>query len=69
MLVPIRYTQKDHEFNLDGSDADNDKLGKAERDQRRRLDKERDRKDGINRSGGTTNDNVWDTLTWIFLTK
>ncbi|KNA15721.1 hypothetical protein SOVF_095600 isoform A [Spinacia oleracea] len=45
----LHVDRKDHEFNLDGSDADNDKLGKAERDQRRRLDKERDRKDGINR--------------------
>ncbi|XP_021731191.1 paired amphipathic helix protein Sin3-like 4 [Chenopodium quinoa] len=39
--------RKDREFNVDGSDADNDKLGKAEREQRRRLDKERDKKDGI----------------------
>lgn len=40
--------QKDQDFNIDGSDADNDNMVKAEREQRR-LDKERYKRDGINR--------------------
>ncbi|XP_010683342.2 paired amphipathic helix protein Sin3-like 3 isoform X2 [Beta vulgaris subsp. vulgaris] len=43
------HVDRDHEFNVDGSDADNDKMVKAERDSRRRLDKERDKRDGFNR--------------------
>ncbi|XP_057542953.1 paired amphipathic helix protein Sin3-like 3 isoform X1 [Amaranthus tricolor] len=40
--------RKDQDFNIDGSDADNDNMVKAEREQRR-LDKERYKRDGINR--------------------
>lgn len=53
---PMHADRKDREFNVDGSDADNEKLGKAEREQRRRLDKERDKRDGINRGEDSITD-------------
>ncbi|KAJ8451723.1 hypothetical protein Cgig2_018357 [Carnegiea gigantea] len=42
---PIHVDRKDREYAVDGSDADDDKMIKIEREQRIRLDKERDGSD------------------------
>jgi len=47
-LSPMSCLQKPRDFTIDCSDGDNEKLMKAERDQRR-LDKERDKRDGRDR--------------------
>ena len=48
MIVHV-HLQKDQDINVGCSDLDNDKLMEVEREQRRRVDKERDKKDVVHR--------------------
>lgn len=48
MIVHL-HLQKDQDINVGCSDLDNDKLMEVEREQRRRVDKERDKKDVVHR--------------------
>ncbi|KAL2904207.1 Paired amphipathic helix protein Sin3-like 3 [Bienertia sinuspersici] len=52
---PMHADRKDGECNVEGSDVDNDKLVKAERE-KWRFDKERDKRDGINRNEDSVRD-------------
>lgn len=48
MIVHL-HLQKDRDINVGCSDLDNDKLMEVEREQRKRVDKERDKKDVVHR--------------------
>ncbi|XP_057529106.1 paired amphipathic helix protein Sin3-like 3 isoform X2 [Amaranthus tricolor] len=53
---PMHFDKKDQDINVGCSDLDNDKLMEVEREQRRRVDKERDKKDVVHRDEDSVTD-------------